>query len=59
MLAIAGAFMLGLSCSQAGEVVINNFDDPTEATGWSWENWSSPTELGFDATLTSRGRDRL
>ncbi len=55
MLAIAGAFMLGLSCSQAGEVVINNFDDPNEATLWSWENWSAPTELGFDDTLDAGG----
>ena len=30
-LAIAGVFLLSLSFSQAGEVVINNFDDPTEA----------------------------
>src|SRR6266498_3060677 len=53
MLVIAGACMLGLSGSQAGEVVINNFDDPSEATGWYWENWSSPSELGFDATLNA------
>src|SRR5437773_9276320 len=54
-LAIAGVFLLSLSFSQAGEVVINNFDDPTEATSWSWENWSSPTDLGFDSTLDAGG----
>ncbi len=59
MLAAVGAFMLALSRSQAGEVVINNFDDPTEATGWAWESWSNPAELGFDATLNAGGGTTL
>ena len=54
-LAIAGVFLLSLSFSQAGEVVINNFDDPTEATLWTWENWSDPAEVADDRILDTGG----
>src|SRR2546422_463853 len=54
-LALSGAFLLGLSGSQGGEVVINNFDDPTEATLWTWENWSDPAEVADDRILDTGG----
>jgi len=54
-LAVTGAFLLGLCASQAGEVVINNFNSPDEATLWYWENWSSPTDIFFDDTLDAGG----
>ncbi len=54
-LARTGALLLSLSFSQAGEVLISNFDDPNEATLWSWETWSIPAEVWHDATLDAGG----
>src|SRR2546430_17182695 len=54
-LAMAGAFLVSLSFSQAGEVVIDNFDDPIEATLWYWENWSIEAVIGHDDTLDAGG----
>src|SRR5205814_1582451 len=55
VLALAGAFLLGGSLSQAGEVVIDNFDDPNEATLWYWENWSIEAVIAYDDTLDAGG----
>ena len=41
--------------AQAGQVVINNFNNAAEATRWYWENWSAPAELSFDDTLDAGG----
>ena len=41
--------MLTLTSAFAGDVVIDNFDDPTEATLWTWENWSSEALTDFDS----------
>lgn len=39
----------------AGEVVISNFDDPNDATLWTWESWSSEALVEHDATLDAGG----
>lgn len=44
-----------LPAARGGEVVINNFDDPSEATQWSWESWSSPADVAFDTANAGGG----
>jgi len=48
------SLLLASAPARAAEVVINNFDDPAEVSPYSWETWSSPTEVGFD-TLDAGG----
>jgi hypothetical protein len=54
ILALAGSLLLTSAPARAAEVVINNFDDPAEVLPYAWENWSAPTEVGFD-TLDAGG----
>ncbi|PYI88703.1 MAG: hypothetical protein DME26_03045, partial [Verrucomicrobia bacterium] len=54
-MALAGSFLLSLVPVRAGEVVINNFDDPAEVLPYAWETWSAPTEVGFDTLNASGG----
>src|ERR1044071_3866799 len=49
------AALLGASLAFGGQVVIANFDDPSDATLWSWENWSSAASTDFDATDAGGG----
>lgn len=54
-LAVAAGFAAGTSSLQAGQVVINNFNDASEAGKWYWENWSDPAQVSFDDTLDAGG----
>src|SRR2546422_9412913 len=46
--------VLSTSSALAGQVPVSNFDDPNDATLWSWESWSSPASTEFD-TLNAGG----
>jgi len=56
ILALLAGLALWTGGAFAGQVVISNFDDPdNDASLWSWENWSSTAEFGFDSTLNASG----
>ena len=48
--------MFNPAAIEAGEVVVNNFDDPNETTTWTWETWSSEALVEFDAQNASGGQ---
>ena len=54
-LALTASLIASGRSAQAGQVVINNFNDASEASKWSWENWSDPAVTSFDDTLDAGG----
>lgn len=54
-LALAGSLLLSISPVRAGEVVINDFDDPAEVLPYTWKTWSALTEVGFDTQNAGGG----
>lgn len=52
---VASSLILNATALQAAEVVINDFDDPSEVTPYAWESWSSPTAVDFDTQNAGGG----
>jgi len=55
-MAVASGLLLNLTTLRAGEVVINDFDDPSEVLPYIWENWSAPTAVDFDTQNAGGGQ---
>src|SRR5439155_15884042 len=54
-LAVIAGLALTSTAAIAGQVVVSNFDTDPEATAWSWESWSDPASVAFDASNAGGG----